>query len=156
MFGRRKPHGPGEETAPLTPEEEEALATAFERLQAEKRRALAHPGKGWKEWFYHDAAKLWFGMVFLILDCWLVVFWFQPFDGIGLLVSLAIAVYLEFLVYQYFWHRPSDDAGGRSARFRRNWWSPFEYGRWTPEADRARAGQPALGPEGTPDPTEFL
>lgn len=155
MFGRRKGKrslfGSPEEP---TPEEEAAVEAGLERLAEEKRKALADPGPDWKTWFYHDNARLWIGLAFLTVDSWIVAFWFEPFDPIGLVLSLAGAIYLEYLGYLYLFRRPAEGPS-RSGRYRRRWWQPFEYGRWTPEGERARAGHPAV-PEGAPDPDEFL
>ncbi len=158
MFGRKRPKSISDDASgTLTPQEEEALASGFDRYQEEKRRALADPGPSWKEWMLHDFAKWWMGLLFVILDSWLAAFWFEPINVLGLVASLALAVYAEYLVYQYFWHRPPDETHNRSARFRASWRTPFRYGRWTEEGERARAGRPAVpAGEGSPDPTEFM
>ncbi len=120
------------------------LDVRLERVRAEKEAALRDPGPSWKEWFYFDASKWWIGSGLLILDSWLVAFWFEVGSIPGLVLSVAAAIYLEFLLARYLWHRPSDDPALSSGAFRPTWFRPVRYGRWTPEGFRVRAG---LSPE---------
>lgn len=158
LRGRKPASAAPDGSEPLTPEEEEALASGFERLQQEKRAALADPGKGWTEWFYHDASKFYIGFLFVLADAWIVAFWFEPsFNAIGLVATLVPALYLERIGYLYFWHRPSGDELSRSARWKPTWWNPIRFGRWTPEGERVRRGAPPVpGAEASVDPSEFI
>jgi len=146
----------------LSPEEEQAILEGVERVEAEKRRALLEPGPSWREWFLYDGAKWWLGLVFLIVDVWVVGSWiyggsFAAPRLVEALLSLAVALYLEVLLYLYLWRRPSDTALSRHRPFRRSWRALREFGRWTPEAARIRAGHPpVVGPDGTVHPDEFL
>ncbi len=140
----------------FTPEEEAAFEAGYARVAEEKRQALLDPGPSWKVWFYHDNLRWWIGLTFLIVDSWIATLWIRPFDPLPMALSLLPAVYGEFVLWHYLWHRPSIDAPlGRN--FRRSWHRPFEYGRWTPEAVRARQGRP-LGPaeQTGPDARQFL
>jgi len=122
--------------------------------EVEKREALRDPGAPWKEWFLFQGAKAWIGLAFLILDAWLAEIWIVPWNPVGLGLSLAFAVYLEFLAWRYLWYRPEANWGGRG--FRPTWNRLRAVGRWTPEEAAVRRGE--LGPPAVegPDPSEFL
>ncbi|HTT35320.1 MAG TPA: hypothetical protein VMH78_05580 [Thermoplasmata archaeon] len=138
----------------------------FPHVEGEERaRALADPGPSWQSWFYFSFAKVWTVLGFFIVDVFLLTYFGAPFDPAGLALSLPLALYAEILLYQYLWYRPGpphDDAV--AARAPARWLRPVPYGRWTPEADRVRAGLPPT--PGTPatgradgstvDPSEFL
>ena len=159
MWRRGQPPDIGvDETRLATPEEESAYDAGLDRVAEEKRRALHDPGPSWKAWFLHDAAKWWLGITFLVVDSWLIVGWLEVFDLPALLASGAAAIYLEYVLWSYLWKRPKDEARVGVRRFRRSWWRPFEYGRWTPEAERLRlhGGPPPAAGEGEPSPHEFL
>ncbi|HTT16607.1 MAG TPA: hypothetical protein VMH49_04540 [Thermoplasmata archaeon] len=151
-----------EDERELTPEEEAAFRVGLERVQEEKREALVDPGPSWREWFFYDAMKWWLGIVFLIADAWVVTSWISDgvataTDIVGVVLSLAAALYLEVLLYRYLWRRPSDpDLVGRGT-FRPGWKALREVGRWTPEASRVASRAARRRPEqGGVDPNEFL
>jgi hypothetical protein len=138
-----------------------AIESQYDRVQEEKRRALAAPGPSWRDWFLFDASRWWVALLYLIVDSWIVSFWLEqgPWDATwtALLVgSLVGACYLEFLLFRFLWYRPSPDQRGRRGSFRRTWFRPVQFGRWTPEADRLRAGLPLRPADAGPDPSEFL
>jgi hypothetical protein len=145
-----------DESAPMTPEEEAALQAKLDAVEEEKRRARLDPGPSWREWFLFDASRWWLGLVLFIADSWLIAFWLPSRDLLGLVPSLAIAIYAEYVLAQYLWHRPSARPTRRSGGFRPTWVHPFPYGRWTPEGVEARSGKVPVVPEGAPDPKEFL
>ena len=135
-------------------DEEDASASIAEAEAEEKRRALAEPGPTWKEWLYFTAFRWWLGIVFLILDSWIVVEFLEIGNVLALIAASAGALYLEYLLYVYLWRRPEPT---RHARAQRPRWPPFEVGRWTPEAFAARAqgARPTARSESA-DPREFL
>jgi hypothetical protein len=146
----------------LTPEEEAALQLGLERVQEEKRQALLQPGPTWREWFLYDAMKWWLAILYLIVDSWIVVAWIGN-DTItlltvtGTLLSLALAFYLEILLYRYLWRRPDERETAGRERFHPGWLALREAGIWTPEASVVVARDARRGPEdGAPDPHEFL
>ncbi len=119
--------------------------------------ALSHPGLSWHDWFFFDAAKWWVGLVDLIVDAWIIAYWYDLSNFLGLGLSLAAALYGEFLLYRFLWYRPLEDApaprsppGSLRARLLR----PVPIGRWTPEA--AGYLPVARSADGTPNPNEFL
>jgi len=144
----------------LTPEEEAAWEAGLSRVAEEKRRALKDPGPSWREWFFYGYAKWWVGLGFLIVDAWVV----SAFTGAGSINAngvvecvgaLAVAIYLEILLYRYLWRKPA--VGSTRARFRPSWTGLTEVGRWTPEGERLRRGLGVPRTEdGSPNPNEFL
>ncbi len=140
------------------PQEEAALQARYDRVLEEKRMALEHPGLSWHDWFLFDGAKWWVGLVDLIVDSWIVAYWYGLGNFLLLGLSLAAALYGEFLLYRFLWYRPRDDErpaprsgpGSLRARLVR----PVPCGRWTPEA----AGYVSVmrSSDGTPNPHEFL
>ncbi len=129
------------------------------KLEGEERKqALDDPGPSWSQWFFFSFAKVWTILAFLILDVFVVTGFGSPFDPWGLFPTLALALYGEYLLYQYLWHRPEARPMSTGERFRPTWHHPFPFGRWTIEGERHRAGLPALpvGEEPHPDPSEFL
>lgn len=139
-----------------TPDAERDLELHLDRVAEEKRLAREDPGPSWSEWFFFDAAKWWIGIVFLIVDAWVVGYWLEVSNLAGLIVSLAAALYLEFLGYRFLWYRPKDDDERAPGPFRATWARPVEFGRWTPEGVRLRSGLPVERADGHPDPREFL
>lgn len=129
--------------------------TLQDRVAAEKARALEEPGASWRTWLYQSALRGYYFLGMLIVDAQVVVFWIEVPSLTGLVASLAVALYLEFLLYRYLWYRPRSDARPRRP-FRRTWLRPAEYGRWTPEADLVRAGVSIYRTEQGPNPKEFL
>ena len=159
---RSAPPGPGEpeNEHELTPEEEAAWEAGLEQVAEEKRRALRDPGPSWREWFFYDHARWWVGLGFLIVDAWIITAFVQnssiTADGVvEAFASLAVATYLQILLYRYLWRRPSD--APRRARFRPSWKALTEVGRWTPEGERLRRGVATTSPaDGSPNPKDFL
>jgi len=117
---------------------------------AERAEALRAPGPSWKEWAYGTALKWWLGLGLLIVDSWLVAGWIEVGGYLPLAGSLAVAVYLEYLLYQYLWHPYHPELRGK---FRPSWHAPFEVGRWSPERADLLAGK--FEPT-APDPRQFL
>lgn len=121
------------------------------KLTAEEREAaLKAPGQSWHDWFYFIALKWWVGLGILIIDSWIVAGWIEAGGWLELLGSVALAVYLEYLLWQYLWHPYHPELHGQ---FRPTWKAPFEAGRWTPEREALLAGK--LEPA-APDPRQFL
>lgn len=149
-----QPYVPGDPEA-ATPADEFSQYSLEDRVAAEKAWALKQPGPTWREWLFHSAFRGWYALGMLIVDANLVVFWLEVGSFVGMGVSLAVAFYLEFLLYRYLWYRPHPDAPPPRP-FRPSWYRPVEYGRWTPEADLARAGWPVYDTGEGPNPKEFL
>ena len=126
-----------------------------DRVDQEKALALAEPGPSWRQWMFHSAFRAYFLLGMLIVDAQIVVFWIEEKSSVALVVTLILALYLEFLLYRYLWYRPRFDAPARRP-FRRTWIRPAEYGRWTPEAELVRAGSPIYSSEQGPSPKDFL
>ena len=121
-----------------------------------RAKAVAAEGPSWREWFYFEFLKVWIALALLIVDSWIVAGWSDPLNPVGLAATLAPAIYLEFLLYRYLWYRPNPERADER-EFRRTIVRPVRFGRWTPEAWRAREGRDAF--EGAlvgPDPREFL
>lgn len=120
----------------------------------QRKEALEAAGPTWREYFFRSFLKVWIGLALFIVDIWIIVTWIQPLNLALMLATLAVAIYLEFLLYQYLWRRASlsDDP----QKFRPSVFRPVLYGRWTIEADLARAGKLAVEPRKGPDPKEFL
>lgn len=149
MASDGRPFGDEEETA-----KEDRSASVAETEEEEKRRALAEPGPSWKEWLYFTAFRWWLGIVFLIVDSWVVVEFLELGNLLALVAAVLGALYLEYLLYVYLWRRPEPTL---HARMRRHRWPPVEVGRWTPEAFAARAqGIRPAAPSEPADPREFL
>ena len=154
--------GTGDATGPEDFEERAMLEEGLRRLREDQKRALADPGPTWKEWFLYRGSKWYIGLLCLILDG-VEIASFLPFvppyyvRGPELVGVLAPTLYLEFLLYRYLWYVPPQEQGhSRSARFRSTWLRPVEFGRWTAEAARIRAGERPPTAAAGPDPREFL
>jgi hypothetical protein len=133
------------------------LLRAPKLTEEERQRAIRIPGPTWRQYFYRDFLKMWIGLGFLVVDAWIAVFWLQPFQPLALAGSLAGAIYLEALAWNALYYRPNPDRESEHARFRPSWIRLVRFGRWTPEAERARAGKdPFEGERSTPRPEEFL
>jgi len=117
---------------------------------AERQAAILAPGESWTEWLYGTAFKWWLALALLIIDSWIIAGWAEVGGWYQLAGSIALAVYLEYLLYQYLWHSYRPELRGR---FRRTWLVPFEVGRWAPERKDALAGRIETG---SPDPRQFL
>jgi hypothetical protein len=137
------------------PVQRQILRDQLDRVAEEKRLALQDPGPTWREWFYDTAAKWWIGVGFLIVDSWIIVEGFDTGNPIWVIPAVIVALYLEFLVFQYLWRRPNYDAP-RRRQFRPSWYAPVPYGRWTPEAEAARADPSSVVMDDAPRPEEFL
>jgi hypothetical protein len=125
-------------------------------VQQEMERARAEPGPSWRAWFLFQGAKWWVGLGFLTVDVWIVV---GAFQGQNLAITvglLALALYLEVLLFEFLWHRPDPAHRHGAASPRSRWIHPVPVGRWTPEAVAARAGLNLPAGEGAPDAREFL
>ncbi|HEV2428476.1 MAG TPA: hypothetical protein VGV64_01335 [Thermoplasmata archaeon] len=151
----------------------------------ERKKALEDPGVSWKQWFYQSFAKVYLGLAFLIVDAIVAGTFLEPPANLAaLVVSVALALYLEYVAYQYLWfdpepgwvsaHRPAPrsppepaaprgfvPSGSRAMRppiaYRRTWLHPFPFGRWTEAGVRYRRGQtPYPADYGGPDPNEFI
>lgn len=137
--------------------ERRVLKEKIDLVAEEKRLALVNPGPTWREWVFFEAFKWWFAIAFLILDSLLIVQWFIWGSYLGLVISVALAVYAEFLLYRYLWTRPRTAHERRRAPFRPSWHRPVECGRWTPEAEFARQQGTVFGAhDDGPNPEEFL
>ncbi len=137
-------------------EEWARLEEQYDRVKEEKRRALADPGPGWREWWFRSASKWYIGLGLLIADAWIVTFWIEEGSVVAAFATLAVLLYLEFLLYQYLWYRPAPTVRADRAKFRPSWHRPVRFGRWTPEADLARIHPEALRAEDGPDLHEFV
>jgi hypothetical protein len=135
----------------------ESLSLA-DRVRAEKEFALRTPDLPWKDWAYFTGLKTWVAIGLFIIDSWIAAAWLEARSYLGLAPSLALALYLEILLYQYLWYRPHAGGPRPGQAFRPSWIRPVAYGRWTPEAAGRRAGvRPGSGPpDSGPDPREFL
>jgi hypothetical protein len=145
----------------------------------EKERALHDPGPPWRVWLSTSFAKTYLGLGYLIADGIVLSSWLgPPPNWAGMSGSIALALYLEYLLWQYLWYLPRSygdsptAAGDRrmavpqrpdlsvregsiwGTRARR-WLHPFPYGQWTEAAERRRKGLAPVPTEG-PDPREFL
>ncbi|MGI0071431.1 MAG: hypothetical protein ACRECT_05130 [Thermoplasmata archaeon] len=134
----------------------QALREQLERVAEEKRRALADPGPGWREWWFQNGARWWLGLGLLIVDAWIIVEGLDLGAWIALFPALVGAIYAEFLLWRFLWYVPSYDAPRRRGPFRATWTRPVQYGRWTPEGAAARAGPRSVGSDDGPRPEEFL
>lgn len=128
--------------------------------EAERKRAVEDPGTSWGEWFYASFLKVWIPLGFLIVDSWIVGGWLEAGFLWGIAVTLPPALYAEYVAFEYLWAHPGGDPS-RSVResFQRGYLHPFQYGRWTREGRRVRAGLPPMegGSERAgPDPSEFF
>jgi len=130
--------------------------TLQDRVVAEKARALEEPGPSWRTWALHSLLRWYYMLGILIADVQIVVYWYEVGSVVGLVLSLAAALYLEFLLYRILWYRPRPDAP-RLHQFHRTWFRPVEYGRWTTEAQLVAAGVDIYrGTTDEPNPREFL
>ena len=122
-----------------------------------RKAAVEAAGPSWKEWFYFDFLRVWICLGLFIVDVLFIVVWLQPFNGVALVGTLVALVYLDFLVYQYLWHRPDPAKEDRARQFQPTWHRPVRFGRWTPETWRIREGHDPFGSASVgPDPREFL
>ena len=121
--------------ASRSPGDELADESLEDRVEQEKARALERAGTELAPMVFQRALRAYYVLGILIVDVQVVVGWYEVGSAVGLVVCLALAVYLEFLLYRYLWSRPRADAAPPRGQFRPTWVRPSEYGRWTPEAD---------------------
>lgn len=150
------PPGPSQSPPPAQSGLDAPYRAQLDRVAQEKQEALEEPGLSWRDWLYFSAFKWWLVIALIAADGWIVGFWIEVPNGYALAGSLAIAVYLEFLLFQYLWHRPDPEERPPKGRFRPNWHRPVEFGRWTPERRLAAAGHPVYDRSHGTDPREFL
>ena len=142
------------ETSPSFDDSSSAQATVGDAVRAEKDAALKEPGPSWRVWFFQNALRWYYALGVLVMNVQILVFWIEFGSAAGLAATLVAACYGQFLLYRYLWYRPHPEAP-RGRKFHRTWHRPWEYGRWTPEADLARAGL-LPGPDEGPTAREFL
>lgn len=133
-----------------------ATRAQLDRVAQEKQEALEDPGPSWRDWLYFSAFKWWLVIALIAIDGWIAGFWIEVPNVYGLAGSLVVAVYVEFLLFQYLWYRPDPEERPPKGGFRPNWHRPVEFGRWTPERHLAASGHPAYERSNRPDPREFL
>jgi len=132
--------------------------TLFPKLDgAARSAAIEEPGPSWREYAYSSLAKSWVLLGFGVVDAWIVAAWLQPLNVLSLLLSLAGATYLEFLLFRYLWYLPGPEASASTGPFRPTWTRPVRFGRWTTETQRLREARRRGEPERAgPDASEFL
>ncbi len=136
----------------------------------ERRRALAQPGLGWKDWALYSGLKPWIGLGLLIVDVWALVtvvglasqpsygLWaglgLEPLAVVCISLLTALTIYLNLVLWSYLWANPREGDLRRGA-FNPTALRPFAVGRWTPDYPTWVAGN--LG-EVAPDASieEFL
>jgi hypothetical protein len=124
---------------------------------ATREKAIEAPGASWREFFFFELAKVWIMLGLFVVDSLILVYWTDPFNPLALLASLFLAFYAELLLYRILWYRPNPEEGYLAREFRPTWIRPVRYGRWTPEAWRAKEGRdPFEDVVVGPDPREFL
>jgi hypothetical protein len=97
----------------------------------ERRRAIEEPGPSWKRWALDTGLKPWVALGFLILDGGVFLTLYGSGTEWGYILSgptVAGALFLNYLAWQYLWHEPRD--GESPARFRRTLLHPFYMGRF--------------------------
>lgn len=135
-----------------SPDEAGRFREGLSRIEAEKQRALDDPGPSWHDWWYYSASRWYVVLVFFVVDAWIVGSFLS--DGYLAILFTAVAIYLEVLLYQYLYYRPRGERRRRGETFRRTWYRPFEFGRWTPEGAALRAGGGRVPSEAIPSPDE--
>jgi hypothetical protein len=120
----------------------------------EREKVIADPGPSWREYFFRDFLRWWVVLFFFVVDVWIVASFLHPVLPLVIIPSLIVAIYLEFLGYEYLWGVAHIHREGRSTVYHRTWYRPVEYGRWTPVGEQVRRGD---GPRRNElDPQEFL
>ncbi|MGI0139999.1 MAG: hypothetical protein ACREBT_02455 [Thermoplasmata archaeon] len=146
-----------QETDPAPPADlDESTRRQLETVEDEKRRALAEKGPSWRDWLFFEAFKWWMVIAYLAVDGWIVTGWLESGSYWAIAPSIAAAIYVEFLMFQFLWHRADLEETYRHGRepFRASWFRPVEIGRWTPEAALRRRSPHR--PVESIDPDEFL
>ncbi len=136
--------------------------------EKERSEALANPGPSWRDWVYGSMLKVYIPLGFVIVDVWIVGTWLEdrlPLGNdltvLGIALSLAPALYLEYAAFLYFWASAKDDPS-HSIRETEGFslLHPFRVGRWTEAGRRLRRGlppRPGAPPEPAgPNPEEFF
>jgi hypothetical protein len=134
--------------------ERAALQEQIDRVEEEKRKAREAPAASWRDWWFYSASKWYILLGFALVDVWVGLSWEDAGNGLAAALSIVALLYGEFLLYQYLWFRPQSRR--RRAESRPTWWRPVRYGRWTPEADLARARGPGAVEDEGPDLREFV
>src|SRR5579863_6826103 len=83
---------------------------------ATRRTAVQEAGPTWEQWAKGPFSKTYLALGFFIGDILLLVTGLQPVNPL-VLVAVLLALYLEFLVWQYLWYRPNPDRESRSGTF---------------------------------------
>jgi hypothetical protein len=149
------PRETGAEGVP-DPAAEYAFRVQVDRVEQEKQLARAAPDVPWRTWWFHSGSKWYLVIAFLVLDVWILDYVYLT--GLVLILGavFVLALYGEFLLYRCLYYVPPEDAAVTGTRFRRTWYRPVEYGRWTPQGEVVRAGGTVAPPEAGPDPKEFM
>lgn len=121
-----------------------------------RQEALSDPGPTWGEWLIGPFAKVWLALGLFVVDSWIVVLWTVPFNALGLLLSLAGALYLELLLWRYLWFAPDREEDLKNLPFKPSWDRLTRFGRWTPQASRLRAGEDPYESHPVDDLSEFV
>jgi hypothetical protein len=138
------------------PAAEFAFESQVDRVQEEKRLAREAPDIPWRTWWFHSGSKWYVVLGFLIIDIWILSLGFETGLFLVMAALMILAFYGELLLYQYLYYYPPEHLPGHRTSFRRTWFRPVPYGRWTTEGEVLRAGGTVATPEQGPDPREFL
>ncbi len=120
------------------------------KLKGERRQqALEGAGPTWREWFFSSFASVWLALAYLVFDIWVLLLWLDPSHpeavsapaAAGIIASLVLLAYLEVLLWRYLWYNPTRDQDATRRPFRRTWFVPARFGRWTPQYRRLRRGR---------------
>ncbi len=122
----------------------------------ERKRALAEPGLGWKEWALYSGLKPWIGLGLLIIDVWALVtviglaseptygLWaplgLDPLAVVLFSLISALTIYLNIVLWSYLWAIPRE-SDLRPGSFTPTLLRPFAVGRWTPDYPAWAAGR---------------
>jgi|GEM_PF-476266 len=139
-----------------SPEDDAALREQLGDVIEEKRQALADPGPSWRDWWFFHASKWYILIGLLVVDAWVVGIFFEVGLWAAGVLSLFALFYVNYALYCFLYFRPDPEAPRRRGKFRRTLIHPFEYGRWTPEAELVRSGGMLDPGESGPRPEEFL
>jgi len=147
-----------EPEAPQGSDTSTSFAARLEQADAweeAREKAIADPGPSWKEWFLFSGAKVWVALGFFVIDVWIIESWLYPPNAAGLGLSIAAAVYLEFLAYRFLWYRWDPEAPRRVGPFKPTFLRPREVGLWTREGVLMKQGQFPTADDG-PRREDFL
>ncbi len=147
---------PGD-TSPSPPRPQYRSTGYLPKLEGPLRdQALQDPGPTWAEWLVGSFAKVWLALGYFVVDTWICLTWATPFNPTGLALSLAAALYLEFLLWRYFWYAPDREEDLRTLPFHPSWSRLTRFGRWTPQSQRLRAGEDPYESGARDDMSEFV